>query len=108
MPLPLNQRHPPSTQGGLLLSDQGIADGAASRHLSDAAKCDAHMAAKAVAGMVLTDAVDEETTMCLREQLIHSRCTEARCAIAVTTSSASCALNDGCAELQQHANNLVS
>ena len=33
-------------------------------------------AATAVADMRLTDGSDEETTMCLRDQLIHSRCTD--------------------------------
>ena len=59
----------------------------ANKHLQDLAKYDVRTMASGVAGMQLTGAVDEETTMCLREQLIHSRCTESRCVLSYRLSA---------------------
>ena len=87
LPTPLSQHQLPGTHGGLPLSGQEVADIPASQHWQDPAKPDAHVAAKGVAEMRLTDAADEETTMCLREQLIHSRCTESRCAVTLKTTA---------------------
>ena len=79
LPAPLDQHQLP---GSIHRSGQEIADVPdTNQRLQDPAKDDAQMAVNAVAGMQLSDAIDEETTMCLREQLIHSRCTESRCAV---------------------------
>lgn len=58
---------------------QDIAGMPANKHLQDLAKYEMQTVASGVTGMQLTGTVDEESTMCLREQLIHSRCTESRC-----------------------------
>lgn len=84
----MDQQQPPDEQSSIQMLGQDIAGMPADKQvLQDLAKYDVQTIASGVAEMQLTGAVDEETTMCLREQLIHSRCTESRCVLSHTISA---------------------
>ena len=71
----LSQHQLPYLQGSMHLTDP---QATASEHIHHAAKYDLQHTATAVADLRLSDANDEETTLNLRDQLIHSRCTDSR------------------------------
>ena len=87
LPTPLDQHQPPVPHSSTHMSGHDLP---ANKHLQDLARYDVQTMASGVAEMQLTGAVDEETTMCLREQLIHSRCTESRHVLSCALSADRC------------------
>ena len=77
------QQQLPHAQSGIHMAATAVAVQEAAHtpahhSLQHAAMSAAQNVATVVAAMQLADASDGETTMCLRSQLIHSRCTDSR------------------------------
>ena len=74
----LSQHQLSYLQGSIQLPAPHATVDPVSEHINNAAKYDLQHTAIAVADLRLSDANDEETTLNLRDQLIHSRCTDSR------------------------------
>lgn len=90
LPASLDQHQPPVPHSSTHMPGHDIAGMPANKHLQDLAKYDVQTMASGLAEMQLTGVVVEETTMCLREQLIHSRCTESRHVLSHALSADKC------------------